>query len=202
MTPRRRKLPEFLTQEEREALLGQPNSRYPTGQRNHLMMKLILDIGLRLSEATNLKWKHVDLISGKVMVRDGKGAKDRTLWVGEKDIELLRKWRERQLKVAPVNNRYVQSIVKRYSKKAGINKNISPHTLRHTFATDLYRETKNIRIVQKALGHSDLSTTMIYTHIVDDELEEAMKNFRNKSDKINKCGLSNGVISTIFHWNF
>ncbi|MBA7611911.1 Tyrosine recombinase XerD [subsurface metagenome] len=196
MTPRRRKLPEFLTQEEREALLGQPNSRYPTGQRNHLMMKLILDIGLRLSEATNLKWKHVDLISGKVMVRDGKGAKDRTLWVGEKDIELLRKWRERQLKVtdnnpkyvlttlkgAPVNNRYVQSIVKRYSKKAGINKNISPHTLRHTFATDLYRETKNIRIVQKALGHSDLSTTMIYTHIVDDELEEAMKNFRNKSD--------------------
>jgi integrase/recombinase XerD len=196
MTPRQRKLPEFLTAEEQKVLLKQPNHRYPTGQRNHLMMKLMLDIGLRLSEATSLKWKHIDLMSGKLMIRDGKGAKDRTLWVGEKDIELLRKWRERQLEVTdnnqdyvfttlkgtPVNNRYVQSLVKRYGKKAGINKNISPHTLRHTFATDLYRETKNIRIVQKALGHSDLSSTMIYTHIVDDELEEAIKNFRNKSD--------------------
>lgn len=192
MTPRRRKLPEFLTQEEQECLLHQPNSRYPTGERNHLLMKLMLDVGLRLSEATNLKWKNIDLMSGKIMVRDGKGVKDRTLWVGEKDIELLRKWRERQLEVlndnpeyifttlkgTTVKNRYVQSIVKRYSKKAGINKNISPHTLRHTFATDLYKETKNIRIVQKALGHSDLSTTMIYTHIIDDEMEEAMKNFR------------------------
>ncbi|MCK4321753.1 tyrosine-type recombinase/integrase [candidate division WOR-3 bacterium] len=196
MTPRQRKLPEFLTEEEQKVLLKQPNHRYPTGQRNHLMMKLMLDIGLRLSEATNLKWKHIDLMSGKLMVRDGKGEKDRTLWIGEKDIELLEKWRERQLektdrdpeyvfttlKGTPVKNRYVQFMVKRYSEKAGITKNISPHTLRHTFATDLYRETKNIRIVQKALGHSDLSTTMIYTHIVDDELEEAMKNFRNKSD--------------------
>jgi len=123
-----------------------------------------------------------------------KGEKDRTLWVGEKDIEILEKWRERQLektdrdpeyvfttlKGTPVKNRYVQSMVKRYSEKAGIKKNISPHTLRHTFATDLYRETKNIRIVQKALGHSDLSTTMIYTHIVDDEMEEALKSFREE----------------------
>ena len=194
MTPRRRKLPEFLTQEEQGDLLRQPNSRYPTGERNHLMMKLMLDAGLRLSEATNLKWKNIDLMSGKIMIRDGKGEKDRTLWVGEKDIELLGKWRERQLEILDenseyvfttlkgtiVNNRYVQSLVKRYSEKAGITKNISPHTLRHTFATDLYRETKNIRIVQKALGHSDLSTTMIYTHVVDDELEEAMKSFRGE----------------------
>ena len=69
-------------------------------------------------------------------------------------------------------------MVERYCKKAGIPKDIHPHTLRHTFATDLYRETKNIRLVQKALGHADLSTTMIYTHIVDDELEDALKTFR------------------------
>ena len=71
-----------------------------------------------------------------------------------------------------------RKMIKKYAKKAGINKKISPHTLRHTFATDLYRESKNIRLVQKALGHSDLSTTMIYTHIMDDELEQALKTFR------------------------
>ena len=78
-----------------------------------------------------------------------------------------------------MNPRYIQDMVKRYAKKAGINKDISPHTLRHTFATDLLRETKNIRLVQKALGHSDISTTMVYTHIVDEELEGALKNLRS-----------------------
>jgi integrase/recombinase XerD len=69
-------------------------------------------------------------------------------------------------------------MVKRYAAKAGIDKHISPHTLRHSFATDLYRETSKIRLVQKVLGHSDLSTTMIYTHIFDEEVEEALKSFR------------------------
>jgi len=78
----------------------------------------------------------------------------------------------------PVSHRYVQKMVDNYSEKAGIDKNVHPHTLRHTFATDLYRETGKIRLVQKALGHADLSTTMIYTHIVDEELEGAMKSFR------------------------
>ena len=67
----------------------------------------------------------------------------------------------------------------RYAKKAGINKDISLHTLRHTFATDLLKETKNIRLVQKALNHSDISTTMVYTHIVDEELEGALKNLKS-----------------------
>ena len=88
------------------------------------------------------------------------GNKDRTLWVAEDDIDRL------------------QRMVKRYAAKAGIDKNVSPHTLSHSFATDLYRETSKIRLVQKVLGHSDLSTTMIYTHIVDDELEDALKSFR------------------------
>ena len=69
-------------------------------------------------------------------------------------------------------------MVKRYGERAGIRKDVHPHTLRHAFATDLYRQTKNIRLVQKALGHSNLSTTQIYTHIVDDELEAAMKQLR------------------------
>jgi site-specific recombinase XerD len=72
---------------------------------------------------------------------------------------------------------HLRRSVKRYARKAGIEEvdRVSPHTLRHTFATRLYRETGNIRMVQKALGHSDLSTTMIYTHVVDEELEGAMK---------------------------
>ena len=69
-------------------------------------------------------------------------------------------------------------MVKRKAKKAGTTKDVHPHILRHTFATDLYRETKNIRLVQKALGHAALSNTMIYTHIHDEELELAMKSFR------------------------
>ncbi len=67
-----------------------------------------------------------------------------------------------------------------YAGRAGITeKNVSPHTFRHTFATDLLRESRNLRLVQKALGHADISTTQIYTHIVDEELESAMKSFRN-----------------------
>jgi site-specific recombinase XerD len=69
-------------------------------------------------------------------------------------------------------------MVARYAKKAKIDRPVWPHMLRHTFATDLYRKTKNIRLVQKALGHADLSTTMIYTHVVDQELESALKGLR------------------------
>jgi len=111
--------------------------------------------------------------------------------VAEGNIDRLRSWRERQatqcgrcehafttLQGQPLGHRYVQRMVKRYAAKARIDKNISPHTLRHSFATDLYRETSKIRLVQEVLGHSDLSTTMIYTHIFDEEAESALKSFR------------------------
>ena len=200
---RRKKIPEVLNEEEQEKLLSQPNHRYPTSQRNYTMMSLMLDTGLRLSETTNLKWEHIELMTGKLMVKEGKGAKDRTLFIGEGVIEVLQQWKERQveelqkrdidkkpdyvfttLKGGQVSGRYVRKMVKRTAEKAGINKDISPHTLRHTYATDFYRDTGNIRMVQKALGHADISTTMIYTHIVDDELEDAMKNFQSKKRKV------------------
>ena len=188
---RPKKLPTVLTEDEQARLLEQPNPRYPTGERNGTMLRLMLNTGLRLAEVTALKWRDIDLTTGKLMVRQGKGAKDRTLWVGESDIDRLRSWRERQaalcgqceyvfttLQGKPLGHRYVQRMVKRYAAKAGINKNVSPHTLRHSFATDLYRETGKIRLVQKVLGHADLSTTMIYTHIFDEEVETALKSFR------------------------
>jgi site-specific recombinase XerD len=186
------KIPEVLTETEQDALLSQPNPRYPTGERNRALLRLMLDTGLRLSEATALRWRDIDLTTGKLMVRQGKGAKDRTLWIGDEDLTMLRSWRERQAKdIAgtpehvfttlagkPISGRYVQAMVKRYAGKAGITKDIHPHTLRHSFATDLYRQTTNIRLTQKALGHSNLATTQIYTHIVDEELEGALKSFR------------------------
>ena len=186
------KLPEVLTAEEQAALLAQPNPRYPTGERNRLLLSVMLNTGLRLSEATGLQWRDLDLNTGKLFVRQGKGAKDRVLWVGSHDLELLRHWKERQAATAvaiprhvfttldgkPVSGRYVQQMVKRCAARAGIVKRVYPHMLRHTFATDLYCESRNIRLVQKALGHADLSTTMIYTHIHDEEVEQAMRALR------------------------
>lgn len=196
---RQKKLPNVLSEDEQKRLLDQPNPRYVTGQRNHLLLKIFLDAGLRLSEATSLRWKDLDLMSGQLKVVQGKGSKDRILWLPEEDLELLQSWKQRQSEKAgksleyvftamskgalgnKLDNRYVQDMVKRYAKKAGIEKQISPHTLRHCYGSDLLRQTKNIRMVQKALGHNQLNTTMIYTHIVDDELKNELKNFRKKS---------------------
>lgn len=208
MAKRAFRIPEVLTREEEEALLRVPNPRYPTGERNRLLLSLMLDTGLRLSEAVSLRWKDIDLNTGKLMVRQGKGAKDRTLWLGEPDLKLLRRWRERQAKdIAgstehvfttldgePVSPRYVQQMVKRLAARAGIAKDIHPHTLRHSFATDLYRETKDIRLTQKALGHANLATTQIYTHLVDEDLEAALKSFRQAETVAVTCVGSLGAV--------
>jgi integrase/recombinase XerD len=187
------KLPKILTEEETDRLLSQPNQRYYGPNRDYLYMRLMLKAGLRASEATALRPEHVDLMSGKLSVREGKGAKDRTLWIGEEMLSEIQDWMDRRSeevddveacgyllptrKGTEVATSHLRRSVKRYARKAGIEEvdRVSPHTLRHTFATRLYRETGNIRMVQKALGHSDLSTTMIYTHVVDEELEGAMK---------------------------
>lgn len=185
-----RRLPEVLTAQEQKDLLKQPNAKAPTGLRNLCMMRVMLDAGLRAAETLHLKTKDIDWMSGRLMVREGKGKRDRTLWINEDLLELLREWRTKRpagtqllfctLKSTEINSRYLRAMVKRLANKAGIDKDVHPHTLRHTFATDLYRETKNLRLVQKALGHSDISTTQIYTHIVDEELESALKCFRKK----------------------
>ena len=164
---RPKKLPEVLTEEEQDRLLEQPNPRWVTGERNLALLKLMLDIGLRLSEATELRWQNVDLRTGKIEVKEGKGGKDRILWCGELTLERLRSWRQRQTEEAgeqlahtftamsgdalgnPLDNRYVQDMVPRYARKAGIEKRVTPHTLRHTFATDLLNETGNIRMPRR-----------------------------------------------------
>ena len=110
-------------------------------------------------------------------------------WLGDSVVEGLGRWRKRQAAVCllrpayvfstlrgrKLQHRYVQEMVRRCARRAGIAKRVTPHVLRHTFATDLYRKTGRILLVQKALGHSDLSTTMIYTHVYDEELKIAMQ---------------------------
>jgi len=193
-----KKLPVVLNQDEREALLDTPNKRYITGHRNRVMMQLMFNTGLRLSEAINLKWDDIDFLSETLTVRQGKGAKDRTLyvkdnnWRNQDDKQDLLEWKERITKElgylpdhvfcttskhAPGKQllpRYVQDVIGRLSKRAGIKKRVSPHTLRHTFATDLYRRTKDIVTVKNALGHSDLSTTMIYVNLINGDVEKAL----------------------------
>lgn len=197
-----RKIPEVLDVDEQDRLLEVFNERYPTQKRNKTMIKFMLDTGLRLSEIINLKWSRVDMTSGKVIVKEGKGAKDRIVYIDLRAIELLSEWRDTQLeeinkrdssnannfvfttlKGNRLNSANIRQMVYTYSDKAGISKQISPHTFRHTFATDLLRETNNIRIVQKALGHADISTTQIYTHIVDEELENGFKSLNEGRNK-------------------
>ena len=189
-----KKIPDVLTLDEQERLLNQCNLRYITPQRNQTMIQLLLNTGLRLAELTNLKWNDIDLMTGQLKVVEGKGLKDRILWLNEETLSMLGKWKQRQFKewgkshlvfttrtLRPLDGKAVRSMIKTYSDKAGIKKHITTHSLRHTFASDLLRDTKNIRIVQKALGHADISSTQIYTHIVDEELEEALKSFRSGS---------------------
>ena len=183
-----RRLPDILSLEEREALISQPNKRYRTGLRDLAIIRLMLNVGLRSSEVLNIYINDLDWISGKLIVRHGKGDKDRIVWMNEEDLEVLRKWKERKpqtpllfttLAGRKINDRYLRAMVKRRAHKIGIKKDVHPHLLRHTFATDLLKSTKNIRLVQKALGHASLASTMIYTHIHDEELESAFKTFRN-----------------------
>ena len=199
---RGRRLPEVLTVVEQNRILEQVNPKTITGLRNTCIIKIMLDAGLRVSEVINLRLRDIDLNTGKIMIREGKGKKDRALWLRGETLEQVQEWVSKKpegeyifttLKGKQLNDRYIRQLIDRVAVKAGVQEyqtrtteageeyqesKVSPHTLRHTFATDFYRETGDIRMTQKALGHSDLSTTMIYTHIVDDDLEEAMKSFR------------------------
>jgi len=183
-----RKLPVILNEDEQRALLTQPNPKAPTGLRNICILRVMLDAGLTLSEATNLRPDEIDFANGCITVRHADGYREgRMLWLGEENISLIKRW----LKVRPnaeyffctlkggkLDDRYIREMVKRLAGKAKIKKHVFPHSLRHSFAADLYRKTRNIRIVQEALGHVDLSTTMIYANVIEEKLEDAMKFFR------------------------
>ena len=194
-------LPEILSEEEQKALLSVVSRRYPTGIRNYSLMLMMLDCGLRSSEVVNLSPRDLDLTRGVVTVLSGKGQKDRRVWACDRAVEAAERWFDKRADLGIdtewfyccITNRevkkknvlgtflytsYLRQAFERYGERAGIEKRVHPHMLRHSFATDLYRQTKDIRMVQKALGHADLSSTMIYTHLIDEELENGMKALR------------------------
>lgn len=146
----------------------------------------MLNCGLRLSEVINLKPGDISLTKQNMRVVNGKGGKDRDLGIPDYTAELIYKWKKIRplgkflfstLSGKKLSERYIQYMVKRYIRKAKINKDITPHTLRHSFATEFYRRTKDIETLRIILGHSDISTTQIYITLANIEVENAMKAF-------------------------
>ena len=184
-----RRIPEVLDRQEQERLLSQlePTDTI-TKLRNLAMVRIFLNCGLRSAELRALKTRNIDWKTGGVKIR-GKGNKERILWLRDDDLLLLKDWLDRR----PAGNhlvftsldgrkaicaRWLRKFVKHLAGKAGIDKDLHVHSLRHSFASDLFRETKNLVLVQQALGHSSINTTVIYTHISNPELEAALKGFR------------------------
>ncbi|MCA9443631.1 MAG: tyrosine-type recombinase/integrase, partial [Candidatus Omnitrophica bacterium] len=162
--------------------------------RNRAMISIMLGGGLRCEEVVSLTIGDLDWMVGKLHIKNGKGAKDRVLWLNEKTLDDLRAWRESRAKVVgsdgpkeilfstlkgkKVHPSYLRQMIPRMAKRAGIEKRVYPHLLRHTFATWLYKQDRNLRLTQTALGHSSIQTTEIYTHLVNNELEDALRNYQ------------------------
>lgn len=185
---RRKKLPVVLEPVEAERLLKMPNKRYLTGIRNKAIMLVMLNMGLRVSEITNLRPGSINITSRKLRVVNGKEGVDRDLIITDGIGEILSEWKWRKpsntkyffttLKGKKLSTRYLCDMIKRYGRKANIDKIISPHTLRHTFATEYYKQTKDIEMLRRILGHADISTTTIYITLANIDVENGMKSFR------------------------
>lgn len=192
-----RRLPRVLTEAEQEELLDQFNTRYWTPHRDWAATLLMLDTGLRVGELVALKMDHIALRSRRIKVREGKGSKDRRIPLVGRLATALEQWYERrreELKqecpwVFPtrpgnaLHPNQVRRFVKRAARRAGLPEadRISPHTLRHTFATDVLNETGNLELVRRLLGHADISSTQVYTHLADEHVARALSGFRPAS---------------------
>lgn len=181
-----RSLPKSLTEEDVETLLNQPDVAQMLGLRDRAMLETLYATGLRVSELVNLKVSEVSLNEGVVRAT-GKGSKTRLVPLGEEALD----WITRYIKEARpqiLNGQLADSLfvtqrgeamtrqmfwylIKRHAKQAGIIKHISPHVLRHAFATHLLNHGADLRVVQMLLGHADISTTQIYTHVARERLK-------------------------------
>ncbi len=180
-------LPHTLTESEVESLLAAPETGEPLGQRDRAMLELLYATGLRVTELVSLRLDQVNLRLGVVRVT-GKGSKDRLVPLGEEAESwleaYLREGRRVILGARQSDDLFVTDrggamtrqafwyLIKRHALTAGIRKHLSPHTLRHAFATHLLNHGADLRVVQMLLGHSDLSSTQIYTHVAQERLKE------------------------------
>ena len=185
-----RKLPKTLTEDDVVALLSQPDISKPNGLRDRAMLETIYATGLRVSELVNLKVEDVNLAVGFVRTV-GKGAKERVVPLGEIAIEFINRYlsevrteyaRNRRSEHLFLTNRgstmtraAFWKIVKKYAREAGIKKHITPHVLRHSFATHLLNHGADLRSIQEMLGHASVATTQIYAHVTREHLRETYK---------------------------
>jgi integrase/recombinase XerD len=180
-------LPRTLTESDVENLLAAPPADEPLGQRDRAMLEVLYATGLRVTELVSLRLDQFNPRLGAVRVM-GKGSKDRLVPIGEEADSWLETYLNDARRVilggrhsddlfvtergAAMTRQAFWHIVKRYALQAGIRKHISPHTLRHAFATHLLNRGADLRVVQMLLGHSDLSSTQIYTHVAQERLKE------------------------------
>jgi len=182
-----RSLPKSMSEEEVEALLNAPDVNQPLGLRDRAMLETLYASGLRVSELEGLKVTEASLEMGVVRVM-GKGSKERLVPLGQEAIEWIARYlkeaRPELLKKRLCNSLFVTRrasamtrqafwyLIKRYAVLAGSNKALSPHVLRHAFATHLLNHGADLRVVQMLLGHADISTTQIYTHVARERLKQ------------------------------
>ncbi|MBN1493382.1 MAG: site-specific tyrosine recombinase XerD [Candidatus Omnitrophica bacterium] len=185
-------LPEFMTRAEIEKMIELSNGRTRFCVRDNAILELFYATGLRVSELASLTLNDINL-DGKYVRCIGKGSKERIVPIGRKAVHALEKYekiRSKFLKPGSRSDRLfisnkscgftrkgLHDLIKKYARRAGIKKNISPHTIRHSFATHLLEGGVDLRIVQELLGHSDISTTQIYTHVSRDRLKKIHKEF-------------------------
>ena len=189
----------FLHYDEVERLIGAISTNNEAGLRDRAIIELLFSSGLRVSELVGLNRDHVNAARREFTVR-GKGQKDRPVFISETAADHLKNYLdERQDLLSPLfisysnkqkapdtsgdyrrlTARSIQRLVSTYAKLAGITKHVSPHTMRHSFATDLLMNGADIRSVQSMLGHSDISTTQIYMHVTDEHLREVHEKFHS-----------------------
>lgn len=183
---RSRKLPVYLNELEMSSILEAAKDNL----RDYAIILTLAYTGLRVGELSSLKIEDIDFYDNVIHVKSGKGDKDRLVVIDGSVIQILKKYllEEKRTngylfisqKGSKITTTHIERIVKYYAKKAGIMKKVTPHTIRHTFATTLLKNGADIRFIQQILGHSSVATTQIYTHVDEDALKQVYEKTKPK----------------------